>query len=41
MFEVLGMGNMVEVRIIWPPVKQKVANQLHMVRDLMEWGEWQ
>ena len=36
MFEVLGMGNMVEVRIIWPPVKQKVENQLHTVRDLSE-----
>ena len=35
------MVNMVDVRIIWPPVKPKVANQPHTVRDLMEWGEWQ
>ena len=35
------MGNMADVHIIWPPVKQKVVNHLHTMRDLMEWGEGQ
>ena len=35
------MGNMADIRINWPPVKQKVANPSHMMRDLMEWGEGQ
>ena len=40
-FEVVGLVNMVDFHIIWPPVKLTAANQLHMVRDLMAWGEWQ
>ena len=34
------MGNMAVVHIIWPLVKLKAVNQSHMVRDLLEWGEW-
>ena len=35
------MGNMVDICIIWPPMKQKVVNHSHTMRDLMEWGEGQ
>ena len=39
-YEVDGTINMVEACIIWPPVKPKVVNQSHTVRDLFECGEW-
>ena len=39
--DIVRMGNMVDLRINWCSVQQKVANHLHNMRDLMKRGEGQ